>query len=141
MTASPFFSFGFGVGTQNSKGEWLEVFYAQPLLNPAPSLIEAITDILSYQGGNQAVTFTGDKTAALATALQAAGEAEQAVLVASLADSQRPLVATFIEEDIDPKSVVEVYLKLHLLSHRLVKPHGTNLTGMFGLLPNVAWTN
>src|SRR5690606_18861306 len=29
----------------------------------------------------------------------------------------------------------------HLLSHRLVKPHGTNLTGIFGVLPNVAWTN
>jgi 2,3,4,5-tetrahydropyridine-2,6-dicarboxylate N-succinyltransferase len=34
-----------------------------------------------------------------------------------------------------------VYLKLHLLSHRLVKPHGLNLDGMFGLLPNVAWTS
>lgn len=141
MTASPFFSFGFGVGTQNSKGEWLEVFYAQPLLNPAVSLVEAITDTLGYQGGNQAIEFAGDKVNALASALQAAGEAEQAALVASLADSKRPLVATFIEEDTDPKSVAEVYLKLHLLSHRLVKPHGTNLTGMFGLLPNVAWTS
>lgn len=141
MTASPFFSFGFGVGTQNNKGEWLEVFYAQPLLNPAVSLIEAVIDTLGYQGGNQAIEFAGDKAAALADALKAAGEAEQAALVASLADSKRPLVATFIEEDTDPKSVAEVYLKLHLLSHRLVKPHGTNLTGMFGLLPNVAWTS
>jgi hypothetical protein len=28
-----------------------------------------------------------------------------------------------------------------LISHRLVKPHGTNITGIFGVLPNVAWTN
>jgi 2,3,4,5-tetrahydropyridine-2-carboxylate N-succinyltransferase len=37
--------------------------------------------------------------------------------------------------------VPEAYLKLHLLSHRLVKPHGTNLQGLFGILPNVAWTS
>jgi 2,3,4,5-tetrahydropyridine-2,6-dicarboxylate N-succinyltransferase len=34
-----------------------------------------------------------------------------------------------------------VYLKLQLLSHRLVKPHGLSLEGLFGLLPNVAWTS
>ncbi|MBL3940256.1 2,3,4,5-tetrahydropyridine-2,6-dicarboxylate N-succinyltransferase, partial [Bacteroides thetaiotaomicron] len=32
-------------------------------------------------------------------------------------------------------------LRLHLLSHRLVKPHGQNLDGIFGLLTNVVWTN
>jgi 2,3,4,5-tetrahydropyridine-2-carboxylate N-succinyltransferase len=37
--------------------------------------------------------------------------------------------------------VPEGYLKLHLLSHRLVEPHGTSLDGLFGILPNVAWTN
>ena len=34
-----------------------------------------------------------------------------------------------------------VYLRLHLLSHRLVKPHGANMDGVFGLLANVVWTN
>ena len=34
----------------------------------------------------------------------------------------------------------DAYLRLHLLSHRLVKPHGQNLDGMFGLLSNVVWT-
>ena len=34
-----------------------------------------------------------------------------------------------------------MYLRLHLLSHRLVRPHGQNLDGVFGHLPNVAWTN
>jgi 2,3,4,5-tetrahydropyridine-2-carboxylate N-succinyltransferase len=34
----------------------------------------------------------------------------------------------------------DVYLRLHLLSHRLVRPHGANLDGVFGLLANVAWT-
>jgi 2,3,4,5-tetrahydropyridine-2-carboxylate N-succinyltransferase len=35
----------------------------------------------------------------------------------------------------------DVYLRLHLLSHRLVRPHGLNLDGIFGLLANVVWTN
>jgi 2,3,4,5-tetrahydropyridine-2,6-dicarboxylate N-succinyltransferase len=40
-----------------------------------------------------------------------------------------------------PTSVEDAYLRLHLLSHRLVKPHGQNLDGLFGLLTNVAWTS
>ena len=35
----------------------------------------------------------------------------------------------------------DAYLRLHLLSHRLVQPHGANMNGIFGLLTNVAWTN
>jgi 2,3,4,5-tetrahydropyridine-2-carboxylate N-succinyltransferase len=50
-------------------------------------------------------------------------------------------VVTILETDVAPTSTPEVYLKLHLLSHRLVKPHTINLTGIFGLLPNVAWTD
>ncbi len=48
-----------------------------------------------------------------------------------------------IEIDIDeaPKTTEDVYLRLHLLSECAVKPHGINLDGMFGLLPNVAWTS
>ncbi|MFW5845865.1 MAG: tetrahydrodipicolinate N-succinyltransferase N-terminal domain-containing protein [Planctomycetota bacterium] len=40
-----------------------------------------------------------------------------------------------------PQDVHDVYLRLHLLSHRKVQPHGVDLTGAFGILPNVAWTN
>lgn len=40
-----------------------------------------------------------------------------------------------------PVDTADVYLRLHLLSHRLVTPHSINLDGLFGLLPNVAWTN
>ncbi|QAU40546.1 2,3,4,5-tetrahydropyridine-2,6-dicarboxylate N-succinyltransferase [Bradyrhizobium guangdongense] len=39
-----------------------------------------------------------------------------------------------------PTDVHDAYLRLHLLSHRLVQPNGLNLDGIFGLLPNVAWT-
>ena len=47
-----------------------------------------------------------------------------------------------VEIDLDeaPASVEDAYLRLHLLSARLVEPHGLNLTGIFGILPNNAWT-
>jgi 2,3,4,5-tetrahydropyridine-2-carboxylate N-succinyltransferase len=35
----------------------------------------------------------------------------------------------------------DTYLRLHLLSHRLVAPHGLNADGFFPLLTNVVWTN
>jgi 2,3,4,5-tetrahydropyridine-2-carboxylate N-succinyltransferase len=48
---------------------------------------------------------------------------------------------TVIDLDADPTDAADIYLRLHLLSHRLVAPHGQNLTGVFGLLNNVVWTN
>ncbi|MBA3369746.1 MAG: 2,3,4,5-tetrahydropyridine-2,6-dicarboxylate N-succinyltransferase [Geodermatophilaceae bacterium] len=40
-----------------------------------------------------------------------------------------------------PTDTFDVWLRLHLLSHRLVAPHGANLDGIFGLLINVVWTS
>jgi 2,3,4,5-tetrahydropyridine-2,6-dicarboxylate N-succinyltransferase len=40
-----------------------------------------------------------------------------------------------------PADAHDVYLRLHLLSHRLVAPHDANLEGIFGLLANVVWTD
>jgi 2,3,4,5-tetrahydropyridine-2,6-dicarboxylate N-succinyltransferase len=51
-------------------------------------------------------------------------------------------VTTVIEDlGSPPADVADAYLRLHLLSHRLVRPHGLNLEGIFGVLPNVAWTS
>ncbi len=48
-----------------------------------------------------------------------------------------------IEIDISqaPRDVSDAYLRLHLLSHRIVKPHGLSLDGIFGILNNVVWTS
>jgi 2,3,4,5-tetrahydropyridine-2-carboxylate N-succinyltransferase len=40
-----------------------------------------------------------------------------------------------------PADALDAYLRLHLLSHRLIRPHEANLDGVFGVLPNVAWTS
>jgi 2,3,4,5-tetrahydropyridine-2-carboxylate N-succinyltransferase len=53
----------------------------------------------------------------------------------------KELVSIEIELDKAPNSVSDAYLRLHLLSHRLVKPHGLNLDGIFGILNNVVWTS
>ena len=134
------FSLAFGVGTQNRQGAWLEVFYAQPLINPSAELIAAITPVLGYTGGNEAITFNTDLALKLADAVKSV-DAVQAALLSRLAESHKPLVATLLAEDAALTSTPEAYLKLHLLSHRLIKPHGLNLAGIFPLLPNVAWTS
>ena len=134
------FSLAFGVGTQNRQGAWLEVFYAQPLINPSAELVAAIAPVLGYTRGNQAIAFNTDQALKLADAVKSVDAAQAAVLT-RLAESHKPLVATLLAEDAALTSTPEAYLKLHLLSHRLVKPHGLSLAGVFPLLPNVAWTS
>ena len=54
----------------------------------------------------------------------------------------RVVVHTVIEDlAAAPADAYDAYLRLHLLSHRLVRPHGQNLDGLFGLLTNVVWTS
>lgn len=60
-------------------------------------------------------------------------------------DEVRGVTRKIVKSEIDltsaPKDAIDAYLRLHLLSHRLIKPHGANLDGIFGLLSNVVWTN
>ena len=51
------------------------------------------------------------------------------------------VVHTEIDLDAPPVSTSDAYLRLHLLSHRLVKPRSMNLDGIFSSLPNVVWTS
>ncbi|HMW48089.1 MAG TPA: 2,3,4,5-tetrahydropyridine-2,6-dicarboxylate N-succinyltransferase [Cellvibrionaceae bacterium] len=132
------YALGLGIGTQNNKQQWLEVFFAKPLLQPASQTAEALAKVLGYSGGNAVIEFSAAKAEKLAQALEGS---ELFELAASLQHSSKPLVAVFLAENSGPKSVPEAYLKLHLLSHRLVKPHETALDGIFAVLPNVAWTN
>jgi 2,3,4,5-tetrahydropyridine-2-carboxylate N-succinyltransferase len=51
------------------------------------------------------------------------------------------LILCEIDLDAPPAAVPDAYLRLHLLSHRLVAPRQLNLDGLFGVLPNVVWTS
>ncbi|MFT4125771.1 MAG: 2,3,4,5-tetrahydropyridine-2,6-dicarboxylate N-succinyltransferase [Gordonia sp. (in: high G+C Gram-positive bacteria)] len=52
-----------------------------------------------------------------------------------------PVETTISDLGAPPVDTYDIYLRLHLLSHRLVAPNSVNLDGMFGLLANVVWTN
>tara|TARA_B110000908_G_scaffold139768_1_gene166601 strand:- start:651 stop:1670 length:1020 start_codon:yes stop_codon:yes gene_type:complete len=129
------FALGLGVGTHNSDGEWLEIFFPLPILHPTQHLAAALGNYDSNE------TLSLKQLTELQLALETAGATDHANLAAQLIDSGRPAVAVLLKEDLPPCNVPEAYLKLHLLSHRLVSPHGTNLEGLFGALPNVAWTS
>ncbi len=64
-----------------------------------------------------------------------------AALPAGVNGTRVPVVAFIDSFDDAPVDTTDVYLRLHLLSLRLVKPHGVSLDGAFGLLNNVVWTN
>lgn len=136
-----YFAFGLGIGTQSSSGDWLEIYYNTPLLNPSDALIDAISDIVGYEGGDAALEICTEQLKDLEAAFLSVDAEDQAEIVEVLRGTQQPLVVTILATDSAPATTAEVYLKLALLSHRLVKPHGLDLSGMFGLLPNVAWTN
>ncbi len=72
-------------------------------------------------------------------------EAPEALQALAGADKRRDVQLTvervIIDLDQPPQDVADAYLRLHLLSHRLVAPHGCNLSGIFGVLTNVVWTN
>ena len=69
--------------------------------------------------------------------------AELTALVDS--DDARGVTREVVSIEIDitqaPANAADAYLRLHLLSHRLVKPHGLALDGIFGILSNVVWTS
>jgi len=77
------------------------------------------------------------------SALSGSAPAELTALAGT--DAARAVTREVISIEIDitkaPVNAADAYLRLHLLSHRLVKPHGVALDGIFGLLSNVVWTS
>ncbi|MBS3804962.1 MAG: 2,3,4,5-tetrahydropyridine-2,6-dicarboxylate N-succinyltransferase [Oleiphilaceae bacterium] len=135
------FAFGIGIGTQNKQGDWLEVFYQQPVYTPDAKLVEIVAESIGYSGGNEALPVNPGQLKSLAESFGKAGFSDQANIAIRAASSVRPVVVTLLESDDTATSTPEVYLKLHLISHRMARPHGLKLDGIFGKLPNLAWTN
>jgi 2,3,4,5-tetrahydropyridine-2-carboxylate N-succinyltransferase len=74
-----------------------------------------------------------------------AGSPDPALTALAIPDNDRGITREVVSIEIDltkaPADAMDAYLRLHLLSHRLVKPHGQSLDGIFGLLANVVWTS
>lgn len=139
--ALPLHSLGFGITTRNSRGEIIEVYYPLVLREPSTALVEALSSCCDYQGGNAFSTISEAQIDALLNSTVVSAHKSLSALLRQMHKSTQDICAMFISEDIAPICVAEVYLKLHLLSHRLCKPHSLNLSGAFGVLQNVAWTN
>ena len=74
------------------------------------------------------------------------GAADGATIeLTAAADAERDVrfevTTTEIDLDAPPAGVADAYLRLHLLSGRLIRPRGCNLDGVFGALANVVWTS
>src|ERR671912_1677640 len=72
-----------------------------------------------------------------------ADDTELRALAANDADRgvRQSVVRTVSDLGAPPVDAADAYLRLHLLSHRLVRPHGVDLSGIFAALPNNAWTS
>ncbi len=110
---------GVGIATITDDGKVLDTWF------PAPEL--------GTGGDSGTQRLSGDDVPADLASLVSVDEARGVSLVAVrtvIGDLSQP-----------PADAHDVYLRLHLLSHRLIQPHGANLDGQFGLLSNVVWTN
>ncbi|MDZ5515488.1 2,3,4,5-tetrahydropyridine-2,6-dicarboxylate N-succinyltransferase [Vibrio fluvialis] len=135
------FALGFGTATKNRDGKIIEVFFPTPILNPSDQLVADLAAVAGYSEGNQALEITAAQSAELAKVFAANDQAASAAFAEKAAASAQPLVLVILASDDKPQSVAEGFLKLQLISNRLVQPLGTVLDGIFGLLHNIAWTN
>ncbi|MGW0519133.1 2,3,4,5-tetrahydropyridine-2,6-dicarboxylate N-succinyltransferase [Crossiella sp. NPDC003009] len=116
-------AYGVGLATIAADGTVLDAWF------PEPELGEQATGGTERLSAEQAAQALGAEVAALLGPDAARGVEVVAV---------RTAIARLADKPVDAH---DVYLRLHLLSARLVRPHGQNLDGVFGLLANVVWTN
>ena len=133
------YSFGIGVGSKNQNGEWLEGLFPAPQFNPDPEISEVLMAVLGDRTVD--IELNNNQVIALESALRTSGDKLIADSLRMLSASDRPLVAVMLIGDKAPTSVPQAYLKLQLLSHRLVRPHDTNIDGIFTTLKTIAWTS
>ena len=111
-------AWGYGLATREvsgaNAGRVLDCWFPEPQLGEQPAAAAAPHDLSALTG-----------------AQEAASERNVRVDVAVAA----------VDLDAAPVDAIDVYLRLHLLSHRLVRPNDLNLDGIFGLLANVVWTS
>ena len=132
------FALAFGLGTKNKKGDWLEVFFPAPLLSPKSEIVDILKRNTDFQGGNHDLQLSNGQ---LSACLKEIPDSSQKRLLEKIIYSSVPKILSVIEVDREISSTPEAYLKLHLLSSRLVKPNALNLRNIFTCLPTVAWTS
>ncbi|WAX56077.1 2,3,4,5-tetrahydropyridine-2,6-dicarboxylate N-succinyltransferase [Jatrophihabitans cynanchi] len=107
-------AWGYGLSTTDAGGTVLDTWFPEPSLGPAPATAAPAPTLTALTGTHGTA---GDRGV------------------------QVDVVLCEIDLDAPPANVPDAYLRLHLLSHRLVQPRGCNLDGIFGVLSNVVWTS
>ncbi len=104
-------AWGYGLATVTDTGQVLDTWYPSPALGPVPDEAAAPDDLLALVG----------------------------------TDLPRGVHTQVVRQEVDldaaPAGTSDAYLRLHLLSHCLVRPNELNLDGIFAALPNVVWTS
>lgn len=106
-------AWGYGLATTAVTGTVLDTWYPEPALGDAPPTAAPPRELASLTGVREDVADRGVRI---------------------------DVMLCEIDLDVPPADTSDAYLRLHLLSHRLVRPHGLNLEGIFSVLPNVVWT-
>ncbi len=135
------FALALGSATKNKHGKIIEAFFPDPILHPSQQLIDAFASIINYQGGNAVFDIELNQCEAISQIFSEFDAQKSALFAQKAIKSTQPLVLVILATDQAPESIAEGFLKLQLISHRLVKPHQIKLDGIFGLLHNIAWTN
>jgi 2,3,4,5-tetrahydropyridine-2,6-dicarboxylate N-succinyltransferase len=104
-------AWGFGLATLDTRGAVLDAWFPEPSLGRPPADDQPSSALSSLEGADD---------------VRRISRVVRRVVVADLA--------------VPPQDALDVWLRLHLLSHRLVQPHGLSLDAIFGLLTNVVWT-
>ena len=107
-------AWGYGVATVTADGRTLDTWYPEPALGPVPQDARPPADLAALAGDPHGS--------------------------AAARRVRHEVVLCEIDLDAAPGGVPDAYLRLHLLSHRLVAPNAVDLDGIFGVLPNVVWT-
>jgi 2,3,4,5-tetrahydropyridine-2-carboxylate N-succinyltransferase len=125
-----------GIATLSTDdGKVLDTWYPEPILGATEGMLR-LTDELGATGSG---THELDRRQGL-DHLRA--NLDQITATDDLRRVRRAVVVTFIDDLSEaPVDTHDVWLRLHLLSHRLVQPRSINLDGVFGLLSNVVWTS
>jgi 2,3,4,5-tetrahydropyridine-2-carboxylate N-succinyltransferase len=149
-------AFGIGIATvADHDGSVLDTWYASVNLEQNLGAAALLADIVGHDGGAGTVRLArehmDEMLARGAVFADALDEHPNLAVMAGLRDlperpgplpvTKVPVVSFIGSLDQAPVDAHDVYLRLHLLSHRLVRPHGVSLEGQFGLLANVVWTS
>ena len=113
-SAAPTHAWGYGLATVSASGTVLDTWYPEPRLGTLPA-------------GRERWIAPAD------------------IEALAIPDERRNVRVDIVTVEIDlrepPKDTADAYLRLHLLSHLLVRPNSINLDGIFGHLPIAVWTN